>query len=204
MRLFRHMPLFRYERAGPRVALRGEKADLRGAGGAVLLGAAQPSPGGLPAPLPCPHPGSTSALPLFKRGASICLGQRENDFFSVLGRVCHEPVPLAFCDAQESSGSRQIASAVLTSVPVPQPVSPAAGTLLLANALAGMILDFKHIKKPKGKTKPQNCEARILHRAGFLCENPKAVPVYSWVLRRVSISFKPFRGWQSSACSNLF
>lgn len=124
--------------------------------------------------------------------------------FSQSWLVCHEPVPLAFCDAQESSGSRQIASAVLTSVPVPQPVSPAAGTLLLANALAGMILDFKHVKKPKGKTKPQNCEARILHRAGFLCENPKAVPVCSWVLRRVSISFKPFRGWQSPACSNLF
>lgn len=50
----------------------------------------------------------------------------------------------------------QIASAGVTSVPVPQPVASVAGTLLPANPLAGMILDFKHMKKSKGKINPQN------------------------------------------------
>lgn len=77
--------------------------------------------------------------------------------------------PSGVCDGRESWDSHQIASALLTGVPISQPQAPCGHALLLADPLIVVLLGFKK----KGEIDPQNYGAWILHRAGFPYENHK-------------------------------
>lgn len=98
------------------------RGQIWGAGGAVLLELLNPALGELLHLSPS-HPGSP---PLFKGN---CLGQCKADFSLSPRRESASPSGVQ--DGQESSDFHQVASAVLTSVPISQPEAPCGQQLAL-------------------------------------------------------------------------
>lgn len=149
--------------AWPWVVVCGERAGL----GCSWSCSAQPwesscaSPLLIQVPLPC------------SKGSRCLPGAMQNWLF--LSPRHESASPSGVCDGWESWDSHQIASAVLTSVPISQPEALCGHTLFLANPLIAMVLGFR---KGQGKNDPQNYGTWILHRAGFPCENLKVVLAY--------------------------
>lgn len=92
------------------------RRQVWGAGEAVLLELPNPAQESSCA---SSHAGSP---PLFKGGAGACIGQCKSDFS--LSPKHESASPSLISDGWKTSDSHQIASAVLTSVPVPQPEAP--------------------------------------------------------------------------------
>lgn len=173
----------------------GRRQVLRGAGGAVLLEAAQPSPRR-----------ASCASALFSSVFDLrpSLVQRQSKYLPRAMQKWLVPRPGQSLPRASPSGflwcSGELGLSSNCELCFNQrPCSPACGSCGW-HPVPGAILDFKHIKKLKGQINSQNCEAQILHGAGFPCENPKAVPVCS----QSEHLLWAFQMWQSPACSNLF